>query len=267
MAFDWAARAAAVAAAGRACMTASDDRRTAESIARWQEAARAFHEAIAAAWPPGFWVAFSKAQRGGADGAELELLVDFLEADPIFHRSGYIADKVVRFIGRSPLSPDHAARLRAVVLDAVDRRHRQYFRRFCALARRLDDEGLRAELARRVESADAKVALRAHWMLEGLELPHDAKNAPDYESLLGGRSESVRSAGTSCGRSSSHSRPRPRCLRTTSGALRCCSLSRWATSTSRRPGFGARLPHARCSCAPSNALRPATSARVKCWRR
>jgi hypothetical protein len=176
--FDWAARAAAVDAAGRACMSASDDRRSDESIARWHAAARAFHESFAAAWPPGFWVALSRAQQGAASGTELELLVGFLEADPIFFRSGYFAAKVVRFIGRSPLSPDHAARLRAVLLDAVDRRHRQYFRRFCALARRLDDERLRAELARRLESADWKIAARARWMLEGLELPKDAKNAP-----------------------------------------------------------------------------------------
>jgi hypothetical protein len=175
-----------VDAARRACLSASDDRRSDEGIARWREAARALHACYEAVWPPGFWVAHSKAQQGVATGAELELLVGFLEADPIFFRSGYFADKVVRFVGRSPLSPDHAARLRAVLLDAVDRRHRQYFRRFCALARRLDEERLRAELVRRLESADAKVAVRAHWMLEGLELPKDAKSAPDYESLLRG---------------------------------------------------------------------------------
>ena len=154
--WDWKARGAAVAAAQK-------------RLDGSREAARVFHDAIDAAWPPGFFDSLGRLKLAAGGPEDVEVVLGFLEADPIFFRSGYMADKALRWIDRQPLTPDQQQRLRAVLLDALDRRHRQYFRRFCHLARRQATPELRRGVEARLASPDFEVRARAQWMLDEMD--------------------------------------------------------------------------------------------------
>ena len=169
--FPYAARAAEVTAASdalRAAARALRDRRDASDPATiaWEAAAARVHHAIERAYPPGFREALDALRSG--DPAGLETAIDVLEGDPLFFRSGYVKAELIRLISRQPLTETQMARLRDVVLGIVDRRDGREFRRYCRLARRLDDQGLRRDLDVRRRSDDADIRRRAAWVLDAL---------------------------------------------------------------------------------------------------
>jgi len=166
-AWDWEGRAAAVREAQEA-VDRLEGGTGADWAARRDEAVAAFHAAVDRAWPSGFFEARERLHEGRATREDLDLLVEFLVADPVFFRSGYIQESVLRWVKRAPLEPDQAQRLRAVVLDAIERRHRQYFRRYCSLARALDTPDLRDQVRQRLASSDPAVQQHAALVMEGL---------------------------------------------------------------------------------------------------
>lgn len=125
--------------------------------------------AIDAAYPPGFWTDYEKLRSGDASG--LESAIAFLEADPIFYRTGYVKTKITRAIKPSMLTPAQAARLRSVALSIVDRRDDRDFRAFCRLARKADAPELHDQLRQRLTNADPNIRRRARWMLDAVEQP------------------------------------------------------------------------------------------------
>ena len=66
------------------------------------------------------------------------------------------------------LGTGEAARLRRVVLAAVDRPDRREFRRYTRLARKVDAPELRQALEERLGAADPGIRRRARWVLEAL---------------------------------------------------------------------------------------------------
>jgi uncharacterized protein (TIGR02996 family) len=135
----------------------------------YEQARRLFHAASAAAWPPRFWEDLRRLRSG--DAAALETAVAFLEADPWFFRSGYAKESLIRFLCRLELAQEHVARLRRVVLAAVDGRHRREFRSYCRLARKVDGPEVRSELVRRLGHDDARVRRHARWVFAALGGP------------------------------------------------------------------------------------------------
>lgn len=117
-------------------------------------------------WPPDFFESLTDLRHGDPRG--VEMFIDFLESDPIAFRTGYTAEKVLRWLKRVALTKRQQERLRFVLLDAVERRHRQYFRRFCALARALDTPALRTDLLARLKHPTEPVRRHARWMLDAL---------------------------------------------------------------------------------------------------
>ncbi|BDG01642.1 hypothetical protein [Anaeromyxobacter oryzae] len=156
-AWDWEGRAAAAREAQEAAGRSDD------------VGAAAFRAALDRAWPPGFFEARERLHEGRATRKDLDLLIDFLVADPVFFRSGYIQESVLRWMKRAPLEADQAERLRAVVVDAIERRHRPYFRRYCSVARALDTPGLRDQVRERVASTDPAVRRHAESVMDALE--------------------------------------------------------------------------------------------------
>lgn len=57
--------------------------------------------------------------RASASPITLSTAVEFLEADPWFHSSGYIKAKLIKFINRQELKPDWVRRLQKVVIASV----------------------------------------------------------------------------------------------------------------------------------------------------
>jgi len=98
----------------------------------------------------------------------LSTAVEFLEADPWFHGSGYIKANLIKFINRQELAPRWTPRLQKVAVAAVDREDRREFRSYCRLACKVDAQELRDELTRRLEHDDKGIRRRARWMLDYL---------------------------------------------------------------------------------------------------
>ena len=123
--------------------------------------------ALDAAYPTGFWQDYQRLRAGDVTG--LESAIVFLEADPIFFRSGYVKTKLMRYMKRSMMTPPRAARLRSVILSLVDRRDDRDFRAFCNLAHKVDAPELRTALTQRLTNSDANIRRRARWVLDALD--------------------------------------------------------------------------------------------------
>ena len=130
-----------------------------------------FHEQhIGLYGPIGEAIAAIRAASGGRVlEADMETLVRFLEADIYCDRSGYVTVDVIDALRRSTLSEEATARLRGVVLGAVDGRDRREFRAFCRLAVSVADDGLRAELEKRAAVRVQRVTRHARWVLDALD--------------------------------------------------------------------------------------------------
>jgi len=166
VAWSWEERAKAVQACEAALRAARRARRA--RAAGVAEALAAWRRALEGAWPPGFHsVTLAGLKRG--DAAMVQPVVEFLEANPRFYRSGYAQETALKALRRVTLGAKLAERLRAVVLDAVDRRHGRGFRLYGALARDLDSPKLQAALAERLASAEPSVRRHARWVLDELD--------------------------------------------------------------------------------------------------
>jgi hypothetical protein len=132
------------------------------AVGAWHSAADSFCGAIQAAYYPGFWEDFERLREG--DASALETAIQFLEADPWFHRSGYAKEYLIRFVKRCELTDEQAARLRQVVMHAIETRDRREFRRYCRLAARVSSPEFRAELENILSARDAStpLATRTH---------------------------------------------------------------------------------------------------------
>ena len=102
------------------------------------------------------------------DQETIEFVISFLELDPRFFRSGYIKEAMLQKMGRAKLGPKQLTRLRAVLIDAVERRGGREFRRYCRLAAQICDGALRSEL-RSLSAEGDSVASRAKLMLRYVE--------------------------------------------------------------------------------------------------
>jgi len=126
---------------------------------------QAHDSALEAAYPPDFWGHY-ESLRLGRDLDALEMAVEFLEADPYFFRSGYIKEKLLRYVRRYTLTPEHMNRLQRIVLNVVDRHFCREFREYCKLARKLNSAELQLLLEHRTQRGDKAVQKRAQWVLD-----------------------------------------------------------------------------------------------------
>lgn len=169
--FDWHTRGQAVTETLQFCNEASQMRQRHphdREIGRLHvRATQLFHVALETAYPPDFDDTWNKISKGDATG--LEGAVQFLEADPMFFRTGYLKAKLTRYIKSPMITPAYAFRLRSVVLSLVDRRDDRDFRAYCRLARKVDAPELRQALTQRLMHTDPNIRRRARWMLDALE--------------------------------------------------------------------------------------------------
>lgn len=126
-----------------------------------------FHNAIEAAYPPGFWEQYDRLKNGDARG--VEMAIEFLEADPWFFRSGYIKANLARFLKHVTLSNQQVRRLEKVLVKIVDERNTQEFRNYCRLACIIATSELIEALKERLADKRLPRRLRATWMLSTIE--------------------------------------------------------------------------------------------------
>jgi hypothetical protein len=143
-------------------------RLAADSPTRNEQSARVgwWHELMAGLYGP---VGNAMARLHDGDLSGVETLVRFLEADVYCDRSGYMKADVIRILTRADLNKATHERLLTVVLAAVDGFDRREFRSYIRLARRVDSDALRQELALRLGSTTARASRHAKWMLAGID--------------------------------------------------------------------------------------------------
>jgi hypothetical protein len=159
--------------AAQAQLRRAFDQRDSSELARtaWSDAALELHDAVDLLYGD-LEVAIQRAKHG--DGEAVRDLVAFLEADPWCFRSGYTKGRIYELMRHVPADQTQLARIRSVLLMAVDSGYRREFRSACRLARQLADPALTNELRRRLaDSTDPHIRRRALWMLsyvaQGLE--------------------------------------------------------------------------------------------------
>ena len=95
----------------------------------------------------------------------LEFGITFLELDPKFFRSGYIKEEILTKLKRSRLSNKQIARLRTVLLNAVENRGSKEFKYYCRLAGFIADTKFIDQLKLTEAVCDGKVKYRSKKML------------------------------------------------------------------------------------------------------
>jgi hypothetical protein len=107
-----------------------------------------------------------------ADAPELvNFAVEFLELDPLFFRSGYLKETLLDQLKVAPLTEADKTRLREVLIDAVLRRGRREFRRYCRLAVVLQNAELLEKVRELAQSSEHDVRSRARLMLSYFRNP------------------------------------------------------------------------------------------------
>jgi len=135
--------------------------------ASWMQACARFHSSFdQLAFPGGLQRQLDRMSH--SDPEAIELAVRFLEADPWFFRSGYIKEQLLRILRRVVLTEDQQARLRAVILHHVEIDGRREFRRYCQLARVLNEPSFRKAVVMHLESDNGRVVSRARLLLRCL---------------------------------------------------------------------------------------------------
>ena len=142
------------------------DRRS-EDYAAWEQAcSRFYREYDALAFPGGIEKAFQQLEAG--DPETVELVIEFLEADPIYFRSGYHKVDMIRQLCRMPLSQDHKNRLQQVVLYQIRQRDKREFRAYCRLAKAVANEAFYRQVSTLAGPSNGRIPRHARWVLRHL---------------------------------------------------------------------------------------------------
>ena len=105
---------------------------------------------------------------GGKHPYAVETAIAFLEADPWFHRSGYIKEKLLSRLKHVPLSQHDVRRLSRLVIRSVDGGGRREFHAYARLAGALQAQVVAETMRERQASRDPEVARRANEVLHVL---------------------------------------------------------------------------------------------------
>ena len=135
---------------------------------RWLDAIATFRAAYARVYPD----ALREVDDGERRASELNTadMLDFLEADPIFFRSGYMKQKLLTELKRRKLDHHEVRRLQTIIVSVVQKNdHRREFLHYCRAAANADDEQFRGELMVLEQSDEPHVSQRANWALAALD--------------------------------------------------------------------------------------------------
>ncbi len=102
-----------------------------KDLKTWEKACEEFHQYVSKIDP---FLDRVYEEQVYIDKELQEFIISFLEINPMFFRSGYIKEEILRKIGKSPISLKHKERLRQVLIDAVENRGTREFKRYCRLA-------------------------------------------------------------------------------------------------------------------------------------
>lgn len=96
-------------------------------------------------------------------------LIEFLQADPYTHGSGYVKQAAWRSLSAVELTPDQRQRLLGVALQYVKVRLSREFFRMCRFVAGIADDDFRATVSELAESPDPRVRHRANLLAAYLQ--------------------------------------------------------------------------------------------------
>jgi len=95
-----------------------------------------------------------------------EFVIVFLELDPMFFRSGYIKEVMLKKIKRAPLTGKQLQRLREIVLNAINSRPFREFKAYCRLASTIADTKLQSSVEKIATHGEGARKSRAKLVLD-----------------------------------------------------------------------------------------------------
>ena len=136
---------------------------------KWRQACRDFHESFDnLAFPGGLSRAMGLLAKNDSD--TIEQAVRFLEADPFFHRSGYIKADLIRHLRHRSLNTDQKIRLQRVIIERIHEKGRREFRWYCRLAKSITDPQFELQITNlATQKAPELISRQARWVLNQLK--------------------------------------------------------------------------------------------------
>lgn len=95
-----------------------------------------------------------------------QFVFDFLSVDPIYFRSGYEKEYLLRLLKSLNLTDGEKAVLRQTILRRVRNGALREFRRFCQFIPKIGNDAFIAELRAEAKSTDAQIQRRAAFALK-----------------------------------------------------------------------------------------------------
>ncbi len=96
----------------------------------------------------------------------IEFTISYLEVDPMYFRSGYIKEEMLRKIKRTTLNEKQKYRLRNLLYNAVEVRASREYKRYCRLAPIVTDEKFNNWLLNIIQNEEGSKKSRANLMLQ-----------------------------------------------------------------------------------------------------
>ncbi|MBW8754466.1 MAG: hypothetical protein JF595_09995 [Sphingomonadales bacterium] len=143
---------------------------------RWLDAIEAFREAHSRVYSRGLQLVEFGALP--ADEVDTTEILDFLEADPVFFRSGYMKEVLLSTLKQRSLSEVDRERLQAIIIEQVSKSDRREFRRICRVATTVADASFRTRLEIMEQTNDPNISRRASWVLAALTSANGPKQKP-----------------------------------------------------------------------------------------
>jgi hypothetical protein len=136
-------------------------------IEEWREAVGKLHSQYDhLAFPGGLTRNYELFKAG--DPNALEEVVRFLEADPLFFRSGYLKEGMIQELKKLTLTAEIRRRLQAVVIAKIQSDPTREFRRYCQLAARLYEPVFEKEI-KDLRTSTKNSGLQKRWVLNYLD--------------------------------------------------------------------------------------------------
>jgi hypothetical protein len=130
---------------------------------RWEDACADFHNFRSEI---DSYIDDVSAERLSEDKRIRQFVFDYLSVDPIYFRSGYQKENLLKLLKSLNLSDGEKDILRQTILRRVRNGALREFRRFCQLIPKIENDAFVDELRNEAKSTDAQIQRRATFALE-----------------------------------------------------------------------------------------------------
>jgi len=158
--------------------------RSPEGKELWSTACKRFREAFDDLFFPGGVAILLKV--GAFDSSAIQAAIDFLVADPVHFRSGYIKEDLWRKVPKWTLSDNDRDRIEKAALSYLDKQIRRDFWYMCRAMARIGTPSFWQQVEQRLCSENALIVKRASYLFaysQGLNPGEQLRRQVHYEVL------------------------------------------------------------------------------------